>query len=220
MLAATPLPTKSNLLHKTCTSCIARRRTDRRKRWRCDAVSSESAAPELEGTRSKTTDARSNIVPHGLRRFPSRSDREDQGLAAILRKLPATNYSALLSSAGKARSPGGLNTVLESYSEQPEHDRIPLHGGLPHPSAFPFAQLTVKLTSGSTLTIDNPDLVGMATITFSALLLVCQATLTAVYNAGHRCSTVRNTLAGMCTSQCSQVTHNAAASRQQKNSCS
>ena len=169
-LAVTPLPVKACLLRKTlCTSCSAKRSTNSRKRWHCNTVSSESAAPELEGTRSKATDARSNVVPNGLKRFPSRSDREDHGLAAILKRLPTTNYSALLSSAGKARSPGGLNTVLESYSEQPEHDRIPLHGGLPHPSAFPFAQLTVKLTSGSTLTIDNPDLVGMAVVRPSTL---------------------------------------------------
>lgn len=163
MLAPRSSPDRWTVMHKTpCLRCIAASHTARR-RWRCDAVSSESAAPGLEGTRSNVTDARSNIVPNGLRRFPSRSDREDQGLAAILKKLPTINYSALLSSAGKARSPGGLNTVLESYNEQPECDRIPLHGGLPHPSAFPFAQLTVKLTSGSTLTIDNPDLVCTAT---------------------------------------------------------
>ena len=73
--------------------------------------------------------------------------------------LPITSYHGLLSSKGKARNPGGLNTVLESYSEQPADDRIPLHGGLPHPDAFPFSELTVKLKSGTTLTIDNQDMV-------------------------------------------------------------
>lgn len=72
---------------------------------------------------------------------------------------PITSYAGLLSSAGKARNPGGLNTVVESYSRQPAHDRIPLHGGLPHPDAFPFAQLSVKLRTGPTLVIDNEDLV-------------------------------------------------------------
>ena len=204
MLAASSVPAKANLLLKTSyTSYSTKRRINSRKRWHCNSVSSDSAAPELEGTQSKPADARSNIVPHtGLRRFPSRSDGEHRGLAAILRKLPTTNYSALLSSAGKARSPGGLNTVLESYNEQPEHDRIPLHGGLPHPSAFPFAQLTVKLTSGSTLTIDNPDLVGVATV--SPSVVCCWSAildLTKMYNSGYRCSTVRNALAGTCISQ-------------------
>ena len=49
--------------------------------------------------------------------------------------------------------------MLESYSEQPVDDRIPLHGGLPHPDAFPFSELTIKMKSGPTLTIDNQDLV-------------------------------------------------------------
>ena len=203
MLAASLLPAKEGFVSKaSCTRCSAKRRTNSRKRWRCDAASSESVVPELEGTQSKATDARSNIVPHGLRRFPSRSNREDRGLAAILRKLPTTNYSALLSSAGKARSPGGLTTVLESYNEQPEHDRIPLHGGLPHPSAFPFAQLTVKLTSGSTLTIDNPDLVGMAGMPPSEVCCwSAKLDLIKMYNAGYRCPTVCNALVGACISK-------------------
>ena len=148
-----------------CSKVTAHSRPHTRKTWRCNTVASESAALELDGTRSKVPDARSNIVPKASRRFPSRSDREDHSgtsLHRVLKKLPVTHYSALLSSAGKARSPGGLNTVLESYNEQPEDDRIPLHGGLPHPSAFPFAQLTVKLTSGTILTIDNPDLVRLS----------------------------------------------------------
>jgi len=48
--------------------------------------------------------------------------------------------------------------VLESYSEQPADERIPLHGGLPHPDAFPISQLSVKLKSGASLTIDKVDL--------------------------------------------------------------
>ena len=132
----------------------------KRASWSCSAVASESDSPQLDITENKTQAVRSNIVPRSLSRFPSRSDDERQSnFAKVLKKLPAAKHSAWLSSAGKARSPGGLNTVLETYSEQPEDDRIPLHGGLPHPSAFPFAQLTVKLTSGSTLTIDDPDLV-------------------------------------------------------------
>ena len=132
----------------------------RRAKWSCSAVASESETPKLDDTENNTQDVRSNIVPRSLSRFPSRSDDERRSnFAKVLKKLPVAKHSAWLSSAGKARSPGGLNTVLETYSEQPEDERIPLHGGLPHPSAFPFAQLTVKLTSGSTLTIDDPDLV-------------------------------------------------------------
>ena len=64
-----------------------------------------------------------------------------------------------LSTAGQARSPGGLNTVLEAYSEVPADQLLPLHGGLPHPDAFPISGLTVTLNSGHTLSIENPTLV-------------------------------------------------------------
>lgn len=161
MLAIRSLPGKTDPTMQTSFTCTGSRvysRTHSRKRWRC-AVASESAAPELEG-KSNVRDARSNIVPKPSKNSPPCSDRQGHHpLTKLVNKKLPTIRKALLSSAGKARGPGGLDTVLESYNEQPEHDRIPLHGGLPHPSAFPFAQLTVKLTSGCTLTIDDPDLV-------------------------------------------------------------
>lgn len=157
------LPCTGGLFSKTRSSCqrsTAHSCTHHRRKWRCSAAASESAAPELEGNRSKIRESRSNIVPKPSGSPSARSDCEGhKTLSQILNKKPPVIRKALLSSAGKARSPGGLDTVLESYSAQPEHDRIPLHGGLPHPSAFPFAQLTVKLTSGCILTIDDPDLV-------------------------------------------------------------
>lgn len=64
----------------------------------------------------------------------------------------------LLSAAGKARNPGGLNTVLESYKAQPADHLLPLHGGLPHPDAFPLSGLSLRLKTGQTLKIDDIDL--------------------------------------------------------------
>lgn len=163
LLAFRSLPCKDGFVSQTRSSCprsTAHSCAQGRRHWRCSAVASESAAPELEGSRSNVRESRSNIVPKPSGSPSARSDREGhKALTQILKKKLPVIRKALLSSAGKARSPGGLDTVLESYNEQPEHDRIPLHGGLPHPSAFPFAQLTVKLTSGCILTIDDPDLV-------------------------------------------------------------
>lgn len=75
----------------------------------------------------------------------------------------------LLSAAGKARNPGGLNTVLESYKAQPADQLLPLHGGLPHPDAFPLSGLALRLKSGQTLHIQDADLVRMAHVTVSIL---------------------------------------------------
>ncbi|DBB01726.1 TPA: hypothetical protein ACH3X1_000351 [Trebouxia sp. C0004] len=139
----------------TCTHVCALARPFRRA---YHAVKSESAAPELD---RKDTDTRkldfgtTSGVQKALERKASRSNTAN---VKVLDCLPLTSYTGLLSSAGKARNPGSLNTVLESYSEQPADDRIPLHGGLPHPDAFPIAQLSVKLKSGASLTIDKADL--------------------------------------------------------------
>ena len=65
----------------------------------------------------------------------------------------------LLSAAGKARNPGGLNTVLDSYKDQPADQLLPLHGGLPHPDAFPLLGISLRLKNGQTLLIDNTELV-------------------------------------------------------------
>ena len=129
-----------------------------RRAYKYNAVKSESAAPELD---RRDTDIRkldvgiTSGVQKALERKSSRSNTPN---VKVLDCLPITSYTELLSSSGKARNPGGLNTVLESYSEQPADDRIPLHGGLPHPDAFPFSQLSVKLKSDATLTIDKVDL--------------------------------------------------------------
>ncbi len=139
----------------TCTRVCARAGPARRA---YNAVKSEAAAPELN---RRDTDIRkldvvtTSGVQKALERKSSRSNTPN---VKILDCLPVTNYTELLSSSGKARNPGGLTTVLESYSEQPADDRIPLHGGLPHPDAFPFSQLSVTLKSGATLTIDKVDL--------------------------------------------------------------
>ena len=134
-------------------------------RWACarqgrrtySRVKYESAAPELGRPRrlGKTgvTDVQSKITPKDQQPSYPRPGCPIIPNVKVTDRLP-TSYTGLLSSAGRARTPGGLNTVLESYSEQPADGRIPLHGGLPHPDAFPFAQLSVKLKSGLTLTID------------------------------------------------------------------
>ena len=149
------------------------------------AVRSEAAAQDLER-------------PHSPIEFRAPPVRSRSPNLKITGTLPITSYHGLLSSAGKARNPGGLNTVLESYSEQPADDRIPLHGGLPHPDAFPFTELTVKLKSGETLTIDNQEMVKMH-------LLQCVLALTAAIYAiahticsaaGDRCTAVCNSFVG------------------------
>lgn len=76
----------------------------------------------------------------------------------------------LLSAAGKARNPGGLNTVLDSYKNQPADQLLPLHGGLPHPDAFPLSGLTLSLKSGQTLNISDAELVRAAFATSLASL--------------------------------------------------
>ncbi len=139
----------------TCTRVCARAGPARRA---YTAVKSESAAPELD---RRDTDIRkldvstTSGVQNALERKSSRLNTPN---IKILDCLPSTNYTELLSSSGKARNPGGLNTVLDNYSQQPADDRIPLHGGLPHPDAFPFSQLSVQLKSNATLTIDQVDL--------------------------------------------------------------
>ena len=138
-----------------CTRVCARARPSR---WANKAVKSESAASELDRHDSdirKLGVGTTSGVQKALERKLSRSNTPN---VKVLDCLPITSYTGLLSSSGKARSPGGLTTVLESYSEQPADGRIPLHGGLPHPDAFPFSQLSVKLKSGAALTIDKVDL--------------------------------------------------------------
>lgn len=76
----------------------------------------------------------------------------------------------LLSAAGRARNPGGLNTVLDSYKNQPADQLLPLHGGLPHPDAFPLSGLTFSLKSGQTLNINDAELVRAASVTSPASL--------------------------------------------------
>ena len=90
------------------------------------------------------------------------SDRTRRRLhSAVLRdEVPVqAPCPTALSAAGQARNPGGLNTVLEAYSQAPADQLLPLHGGLPHPDAFPISGLTITLKSGHTLSIRNPTLV-------------------------------------------------------------
>lgn len=137
----------------TCTRVCIRARPSR---WAYNAVKSESAAPELDrhDSKLKLGVGAASGVQKALECKLSRSNSPN---VKVLDCLPVTSYTGLLSSSGKARNPGGLNTVLESYSGQPD-DRIPLHGGLPHPDAFPISQLSVKLKCGASLSIDNVDL--------------------------------------------------------------
>ncbi|DBA67017.1 hypothetical protein WJX79_010292 [Trebouxia sp. C0005] len=139
----------------TCTRVCIRARPSR---WAYNAVKSESAAPELDrhDSKLKLGVGAASGVQKALECKLSRSNSPN---VKVLDCLPVTSYTGLLSSSGKARNPGGLNTVLESYSGQPADDRIPLHGGLPHPDAFPISQLSVKLKCGASLSIDNVDLV-------------------------------------------------------------
>lgn len=127
--------------------------------YNINAVRSESAAPDMSTPDTERRHAQPKIALPEPLAFRGNSTRPAGPNVKVLDCLPVTSHPGLLSSAGKARSPGGLNTVLENYSEQPADERIPLHAGLPHPDAFPFAQLSVKLKSGPTLTIENQDLV-------------------------------------------------------------
>ncbi len=136
----------------TCTRVCARARPFKRA---YNAVKSESAELDRNDTDTRKDIGTTSGVQKALERKANRSNTPN---VKVLDCLPITSYTGLLSSAGKARNPGGLNTVLESYSEQPADARIPLHGGLPHPDAFPISQLSVKLKSGASLTIDKVDL--------------------------------------------------------------
>ena len=141
-----------------CYTCLRVCVGARLSRRAYNAVKSESAAPELDrhdSDRRKLDVGTTSGVHEALERKLSRSNTPN---VKVLDCLPVTSYTGLLSPSGKARNPGGLTTVLESYSGQPADDRIPLHGGLPHPDAFPFSQLSVKLKSGASLNIDNEDL--------------------------------------------------------------
>lgn len=124
-----------------------------------NAVKSASAGLERSAPDSNAQHSTSDTASRGQEPHARGCSHAHDASEKALDCPPITSYAGLLSSAGKARNPGGLNTVVESYSRQPAHDRIPLHGGLPHPHAFPFAQLSVKLTTGPTLVIDNEDLV-------------------------------------------------------------
>ena len=107
----------------------------------------------------------------------------------------------LLSAAGKARNPGGLNTVLESYKDQPADQLLPLHGGLPHPDAFPLSGLSLRLKNGQTLHIDDAELVRPLPPTPSpACFQTTHFDMLGI--SGRRCATVRHSSAGGNLLQC------------------